>query len=329
MYRTVLALDLSKTSTGFAIAHWDPGISRGTVARFGTIRPPAAAKGTRWFYPVIETLLAQLEREIADEQWFVERTFSMVIEASVYGKSFSEFQFYLTQDALRWASRLGVDVCTFAPSTLKAWIRRWSTQTLSKNLDKTEIESVWRTELRPLCPAAFPNSNTVTDDAVDAGWLSVLALYAQAHILPVGRFQLGKEVPALWKGSDPLRKAFMSAKLNKLGNVANPDLSESYANLRSNKHLSLLGKGFYPFRQLDGLAQHIRREAVTDFAATLATIQERSPPRISSKSLRTSLEDGRFSCALDQMGRLLLVPEVGHFPLERAARPPASGQLAA
>lgn len=324
MYRTVLALDLSKSSTGFATAHWDPATSRGWVSRLGTIRPPPAAKGSRWFYPVIEALLAQLEQEVAGEPWFAERSFSMVVEASVYGKSFSEFQFYLTQDTLRWASRLGVDVCTFAPSTLKAWIRRWSTQALSKGLDKAEIESVWRTELRPLCPADFPNSNTATDDAVDAGWLSLLALYAQAHILPVGRFRLGEEVPALWEGDDPLRKAFMSAKLNRLSNVASPDLSESYANLRSNKHLSLLGKGLYPFRQLGALSLHIRREAAADFAGTFARIQGRSPPRISGKSLRDALEDGRFDCALDHMGRLLLVPQAGHALPASGARPAAS-----
>lgn len=314
MKHTVVGLDLSKTFTGYAIGDWDARSGEGRITRFGTIRPHAAAKGTRWFFPVIDALIGQLEAELVAEPWFERREFSLVIEACIYGESFSEFQFFLGQEVLRWAARLVVDVCTVAPGTLKAWVRRWSKRDLPKKLDKVEIELIWRQELRPLCPTAFPSSlpSQITDDSVDAGWLALLGLYAQAHILPVGRFDLDLDYvePLFLGGGDAVRDIFLKRKLNRLTNIEQPDLSGTYANLRSNKHLGRQSKSFYPFRQLDALAQTIQVLNKKDPEGTLASLKKEKRPDVSEKSLREALA-GAFSCSLDSAGRLLLVPKPG------------------
>lgn len=302
----VLALDLSKTSTGYAIASQNAVSGEGQMELIGTIVPRDAARKSKWFHPVVTEVIARLEGVVSEFGWFRDRAFTLAVEANTFGQSFSEFQFYLGQEVQRWASNLGVDVVTYSNGMIKSWARQWSCRTdLPTRLEKPEMEDIWRKELRPRNPDMFPSSILVTDDAIDAGWLALLALHAQAHILVD---PAAGSAPPLWNDGEPFRDAFLKRKLNQLSNIATPDLSRIFTNMRGNKHLGLAAPSFLPFGALDRLARYVRWESRQDPVGCFNHLLARLGRSTTKKALTAALETGAFSFCLDRSGGLLLVP---------------------
>lgn len=309
--RTVLALDLSKGSTGYAVAQQAPD-GTGRIAEWGTIRPTPAAGECRWPYVAVQGLIDRMNAVLSPHPWFRSGDFSLAVEGGVYGESSSELQYYIGSEFMLWAARREVDAVLYAPSTIKAWAKRWARGPVPPRLEKADMERVWRTDLRPLDPAAFPSSISVTNDAVDAGWIGLLGLYAQAHILPLASDPQPAS-PLFWDHEDPLREVFRKRGLNVLANVAAPKLTDVAAAMRRNEHLSTLGVGFHPFGLMASLTRHVRAQAALDLPGTREALMRRVSRKTTMKTVTACLEGGAFTCALNRAGHLLLLPETAGF----------------
>lgn len=193
MDRHVVALDLSKSSTGVCFAAVSPD-GRFWVKDLFSIRIPQARMYSKLYHRAKDKTIAVFDQ--AMKEWGIApQNTTITIEAPIFTGTQSELQFYLTESFLEWCDTHGFDVIMYSVTQVKSFIQH-SSYTAGKlkkvkgKMDKEHIRRVYERYTFPINKWLPDPANVADDDQMDALYQALMGALFHVPFLTVGDLEL-------------------------------------------------------------------------------------------------------------------------------------------
>lgn len=278
MTPTLLALDLSKKRTGYAIVRLD-----GTELKFvssGSITMQHKTEYNRDYFRAGRVLT-----DAINEVSLNHGVTTVAVEAPIFGREASELQFLLNQHALAWAQARNLDTVSYSTMLIKSFAKQLTTDPdakFGKSLTKNDMYELYDVHVRPNNPGVLPDMPpSASDDEIDATFLALLAAHTQLPLLrdPDGHIYSSTPDdswnPLLWGSGNHFSDLLFARGLQAPSNLVTPKLTKLRASLRENGHLSTSSALFYPYGRLAKLTERCKAWLAADQTAALPVLAAR------------------------------------------------------